>query len=557
MQPILTCPDDQKLRHLAHDDAPAAEVEAFAEHLGECSSCAERLDALGVQTDLIAALGAGAAPPLPLDAGIEAAMVRLRKLASDPSAVSAGAYSTISTENTPVPLEDDPSSMLAPPQGPGEMGRVGTYRVLSVLGAGGMGMVFQAEDTTLRRQVALKVMRPVLAASTKARQRFLREAQSAAAVRHDHIVTIHQAGEAGGIAFLAMELLHGESLEHRLQREPRLPIAEALRIGREIAEGPAAAHERGLIHRDIKPSNIWLEKGRDRVKLLDFGLACSADGDANLTQSGAVVGTPAFMAPEQADGGKVDGRSDLFSLGCVLYRMVTGHPPFQGATHLQVLCAVALHQPEPAARLNAEVPRELSQLIDRLLAKQPHARPATAREIADALDRLAHVGNAASVAIRPRNRVMFGIGIAAALLLAFGGGGYTLYQIVIIRDRNGNEVARIQPAKDLKVEVIPDGKAADTKKPDIRPPMPEPLRRRTAVIGGLGRAPGQASRCDRLDDRDDGPPGRPHREHTVQSGRPVARDSRPSGNPNLEYSDVEVGPIAPYNQRLPRQLVSG
>src|SRR5262249_7079741 len=160
---------------------------------------------------------------------------------------------------------------------------LGPYRVLKVLGAGGMGVVFHAEDPQLQRAVALKVVLPALAASASARERFLREARAAAAIEHDHIVTIHQVGEDRKLSFLQMQSLGGESLEDRLKREPKLPAAEVLRIGREVAEGLAAAHEGGLVHRDIKPANIWLEGNRGRVKILDFGLARAVADDAHLT----------------------------------------------------------------------------------------------------------------------------------------------------------------------------------------------------------------------------------------------------------------------------------
>src|SRR5262249_27717391 len=154
--------------------------------------------------------------------------------------------------------------------------------------------------------------------------RFLREARAVAALKHHHIVTIYQVGEDRGVPFLAMEFLEGEPLDARLQRETRLAVPEVLRIGREIAEGLAAAHERGLIHRGIKPANVWLEGEKGVAKLLDFGLARSAGDGTQLTTAGAIVGTPAYMAPEQATGGGVDARCDLFSLGCVLYRLCTG-----------------------------------------------------------------------------------------------------------------------------------------------------------------------------------------------------------------------------------------
>jgi serine/threonine protein kinase len=240
----------------------------------------------------------------------------------------------------PVPSLTD---FLAPPQAPDELGRLGNYRILKILGHGGMGVVYEAEDTRLKRLVALKAMLPTLAASASAGKRFLREAEAMAAVEHDHIVRIYQIDEDRGVPYMAMEFLKGEPLDVRLQRENQLPLGDVLKIGREIAIALDAAHVRGLIHRDIKPANIWLEhiaaglpavgmdaphappasRGLYRVKLLDFGLARAVSQDSGLTQQGAIIGTPAYMAPEQGRGDTIDHRCDLFSLGVVLYRLAT------------------------------------------------------------------------------------------------------------------------------------------------------------------------------------------------------------------------------------------
>jgi WD40 repeat protein len=283
---------------------------------------------------------------------------------------------------------------LAPAERPDEVGRLGGYRILRVLGAGGMGVVFEAEDTRLERKVALKAMLPALAASETARRRFLREARTAAAIEHDHIVPISQVGEERGVPFIAMPLLKGEALAGRLGRERVLAVTDVLRIGRETAQGLAAAHAAGLIHRDIKPANLWLESlprqpGTAslayRVKILDFGLARAAAVDDGLTQQGAIVGTPAYMAPEQAAGKVVDARCDLFSLGCVLYRMATGEAAFKGNDTVSMLLSVATEKPRPPRLVNPAVPAELSDFILRLLAKRPEERPPSAGAVAEAL----------------------------------------------------------------------------------------------------------------------------------------------------------------------------
>lgn len=278
---------------------------------------------------------------------------------------------------------------LAPPQEAGELGRLGSYRVLKLLGQGGMGMVFQAEDVDLRRLAALKVMRPDVAVKDQARARFLREARAAATLKDDHVVTIYQVGEERGVPFLAMEFLSGKSLEEWLRPDRRASIPETLAIAKQIAKGLAAAHAAGLIHRDIKPANLWLEAPQGRVKILDFGLARLTAGELTaLTLDGAMLGTPAFMAPEQAGGEIVDPRCDLFSLGCVMYRMVTGRLPFQGHTVYAVLAAVALETPSAVRALNPQVPPRLDQLINRLLAKSPDVRPASAQAVRDELQQI-------------------------------------------------------------------------------------------------------------------------------------------------------------------------
>jgi hypothetical protein len=228
-------------------------------------------------------------------------------------------------------------------------------------------------------------MRPGLAARKSAKDRFLREAKAAAAITHDHIVTIHQVGEDRNIPFIAMQFLRGESLQSRLQREQRLSQREVLRIGREVASGLAAAHKHGLIHRDIKPDNIWLEAESARVKILDFGLVRAATDNSGLTQSGVVLGTPRYMAPEQAQGQDVDARCDLFSLGCVLYQIAAGKPPFEGSNLTAILIAVAQANPEPLEQLCPDLHPDVSRLIVRLLSKQRDERPASAVDVSQAI----------------------------------------------------------------------------------------------------------------------------------------------------------------------------
>ncbi|MCA9113770.1 MAG: serine/threonine protein kinase, partial [Planctomycetaceae bacterium] len=253
------------------------------------------------------------------------------------------------------------------------------------MGVGGMGIVFRAEDLQLKRQIALKVMKPSAASSRSARDRFLREAQATAAIDHHHIVAIHQVGEDGNIPFIAMQYLRGESLQARLKREHQLSQPDVLRIGREVASGLAAAHEQGLIHRDIKPDNIWIDEATGWARILDFGLARIATDDAGLTRSGIIVGTPRYMAPEQAQGDVVDHRCDLFSLGSVLYHLLAGRPPFRGRNVTATLIAVTQEDPPALQAINPALDQRLCDLIMSLLNKDPEQRPQKAQDVCDRL----------------------------------------------------------------------------------------------------------------------------------------------------------------------------
>jgi len=277
-------------------------------------------------------------------------------------------------------------AFLSPPKDGNELGWLGTYRVMALLGQGGMGLVFQAQDDSLQRSVALKVMRPEVARDESSRQRFLREARSMAALKSDHVVTIHQVGQDNEVPFLAMEYLKGEPLDRWLEKNGRPPLKDAVRIGIQIARGLASAHELGMIHRDIKPANIWLEEPGARVKILDFGLARAARDSSRLTQTGLIVGTPAYMAPEQAEGEDVDERCDLFSLGCVLYELLAGEQPFTGTSTVAILKAVALKEPPPLATFNPTVPQSLTDLVNALLVKEPRDRIGSAKEVVRILE---------------------------------------------------------------------------------------------------------------------------------------------------------------------------
>lgn len=274
-------------------------------------------------------------------------------------------------------------SFLTPSSKPGSLGRILHYEVLETVGRGGCGIVLKAFDEKLHRIVAIKMMTPELAVTSPARKRFLREARTTAAIRHDNVVSIY-AVEEKPFPFLVMEFIDGQTLQDKINETGPLDIRDVLAIGRQIAQGLDAAHAQGLIHRDIKPANILLEGGSGRPKITDFGLARSAD-DASLTQSGAISGTPLYMSPEQAQGLEVDHRSDLFSLGSVLYVMCSGRPPFRAATAMAVLKRVVEAQPRPIREIIPETPEWLVSVIAKLHSKKPQERFSSAREVLEAL----------------------------------------------------------------------------------------------------------------------------------------------------------------------------
>lgn len=272
---------------------------------------------------------------------------------------------------------------LEPSTAPGSLGRLRHYEIREVIGRGGCGIVLKAFDEKLERIVAIKIMAPELGTTSPARKRFLREARAAAAIRHENVVSIH-AVEEQPLPFLVMEYIDGQTLQQKLDQNGPLDVRDVARIGHRIAAGLDAAHAKGLIHRDIKPANILLENGTGHVKITDFGLARSAD-DASMTQSGVIAGTPLYMSPEQAQGREIDQRSDLFSLGSVLYVTCSGRPPFRAPSTLAVLKRVVEDQPRPIHGVIPEVPAWLVAIIGMLHAKAPAKRFASAQQVGDLL----------------------------------------------------------------------------------------------------------------------------------------------------------------------------
>jgi serine/threonine protein kinase/formylglycine-generating enzyme required for sulfatase activity len=275
---------------------------------------------------------------------------------------------------------------LTAPLVAGDMGSLGPYRVLNCVGRGGMGIVFRSFDPKLQRVVAVRVLAPQIAVVPLARARFEREARSAAAVSHPHVVVIHAVDDHHNPPYIVMEFIEGRTLANKIATQGALSIKEILRIGVQVSDGLAAAHNQGLVHRDIKPANVLLENGVERAKVADFGLAKTID-DVTMTRTGDFPGTPQFMSPEQASGGWVDHRTDLFSLGAILYTMCTGRPPFRADNPSAILKQICDDIPRPIEQVNPELPDWLSAIVNRLLAKSPKDRFQTAAEVAALLQK--------------------------------------------------------------------------------------------------------------------------------------------------------------------------
>ncbi|EMI54058.1 protein kinase domain-containing protein [Rhodopirellula sallentina] len=394
MNSFVKCLDQQTIAALLDGSLSAQETAEIESHLNECQSCCRAVEsAFGSDRwwrnagrylrDEIAPL-ASESPSANRDVDSWAR-----------EATAARASSTQESDRIHFEL----TRLLAPTDYPDMLGRIGHYEIAGILGYGGMGGVFKGFDRSLHRFVAIKMLLPHLAVSAASRARFAREAKAIAAVVDDHVMAIHGVDQWNSVPYFVMPLLRGESLQTRLNDHGALGLREVLRISMQAAKGLAAAHAQGIVHRDVKPANIFLDGETDRAQLMDFGVAVALD-DPSLTKTGILTGTPQFMSPEQARSETVTARSDLFSLGSVIYSMATGEAPFRAETIYGLLRLITDQSPRPIREINPDAPPWLDKIVSKLMEKTPTERFESAEEVAELLQGcLAHIQQPTSVAL--------------------------------------------------------------------------------------------------------------------------------------------------------------
>lgn len=371
--------DSDTLQRLLDDELPHAEVDRVEFHLSGCDQCRLELEEI-----------AGHSPWWQETVDILSSSTVSARSSSASNSTNNTAYNanescrpSDASMDWIKPLLEKSDSELP------SLGRIDQYEILEVIGQGGMGVVLRGLDPALNRPVAIKVLSPHLAGMGAARARFMREAQAAATIVHPSIVPIYSVVTSARLPYLVMPCIHGGNLQQRIDREGPLDLAEVLRIGVQVAEGLGAAHRQSVIHRDIKPANILMEEGNGRVLISDFGLARALD-DASLTMSGMIAGTPQYMSPEQTRGEMIDARTDLFSLGSLLYALATGRPPYRADCPLAVLRKISDSRPKPIHHVNELIPQWFDALVGRLMTIDAGQRIPTAEAAANLL-REAHL----------------------------------------------------------------------------------------------------------------------------------------------------------------------
>ena len=432
-------------------------LDELENHFLDCRTCEETLRGLDLADTLNKWVGEAALSDQPSAADEDFVATLIRRMQEQTS---------LHSKLDPLAKEraDEVIRMLDSESSDSHFGKLGQYRLDELLGVGSSGVVFRALDEPLHRPVALKVLRPSLGETAK--ERFMIEARATASVDHSNVVTIYQVGQIDGLAFIAMQWLPGQTLESRLNDVTFLSEPEVRDISKQIAAGLQAAHDKTLIHRDIKPANIWLTES-NQVKLLDFGLARIADDDPHMTSTGMLAGTPYFMSPEQSRGNELDCRSDLFSLGCVMYRAATGKLPFGEKGILATLQSIQNHHPTPPRNLNPSLSQDFSDLTMCLLEKQPANRPESAQCVGDALEAsrpkwkfnaVRYDDQSSSSPVTANTSSSFSGWISAAILVGLLTWGWYSFgeQIIRIATDKGQIVIETNDAE-IEIEVLAGG----------------------------------------------------------------------------------------------------
>ena len=401
-----------ELADVLADDCDLQTRSDFEHHLESCENCQQRL------TESVAGKGwwAKTASHLSTINEIEIPSPTQSRLSNSnsffvPTLETDRNHNQITNAGSPRGSAPDWQRILDPPSHPEMLGRIDQFEIESKIGQGGMGIVLKGFDRDLNRAVAIKVLAPHLASNGTSRKRFAREARAAAAVVHQNVVPIYAVNASDTRPYIVMQLVSGHSLQSLVEEKGPLDVREIVRIAIQVADGLAEAHQQGLIHRDIKPANILIEQDVSRVMITDFGLARASD-DASMTQTGWIAGTPHYMSPEQARGETLDSRSDLFSLGALMYFLGTGRVPFRSDKSFAVIQKILNEQPSSPLEVNNELSPMLSDIIEKLLEKNPSERFQSAAGVRDLLKRyLSHLHQPEKVAKPNRiitSRVMHG-----------------------------------------------------------------------------------------------------------------------------------------------------
>ena len=373
-----TCYDAVQLNEFLREQLSEADELSIVHHLDQCTECQRALERVAAKDESVWSV-----------------------LKDNFRAEHAAGHTPETTARTQ--MLDSVRGCLGPTDNPEMLGRLGPYEVCGIVGRGSTGIVLKALEPRLNRFVAIKILSPNFAGNGSARVRFEREARAIAAVAHEHVVPVFAVDEFRNQPYLVMQFAAGGSLQQRIDKQGPLGPEEVVRIGMQVASGLAAAHEQGIVHRDVKPANVMLESSVERAMVTDFGLARVLN-DASLTHSGVITGTPQFMSPEQARGEYVDHRSDLFSLGSLMYAASTGRPPFRSETVYGVIRRVCETEMRPIREINPDIPDWLAQFIKKLCSKDREQRFQTATEVRDVLSReLAHLQSPYAVAQPTRN----------------------------------------------------------------------------------------------------------------------------------------------------------